>query len=218
MRTGDRVGDTVRRVAEFFEDQWFDRTRRVRTSWDVSLHDAGIIEEGDSEAYQPARPRHIRQALREMTVQDVRGYSFIDLGSGKGRTLFIAAEMPFQRVVGVEFSPVLQAEAERNVRQFRAPAGGCGEVVSLHGDAALFIFPKTPLVLYLFNPFGAATMQRVMERLAESLAQEPRHVVVLLLWPQCTGQVLAVPGMRMVLERKEYQILEVSGPGRKEEG
>ncbi len=211
MRTGDRVGDALRRVGEFFEDQWFDRTRRVRTSWDVSLQQAGVAEEeaGDKEAYQPARPRHIRKALREMPVADVRPYSYVDLGSGKGRTLFVAAEMPFQQVTGVEFSPLLQAVAEANVRNFRAPAGGAPRVMSLRGDAAEFVFPSGPLVLYLFNPFGAQTMQRVLDRLAASLAQEPRHLVILLLWPQCSPQVAALPGIRLVSKRHEYEIWEV---------
>lgn len=211
MRTGNRVGDSLRRVGEFLEDRWFDRTRRVRTSWDVSLTDAGIAdgEQRDSEGYQPARPRHIRQALREMPVADVRGYSYVDLGSGKGRTLFVAAEMPFRQVIGVEFSPLLHGLAEANLLRFRGDAAA--QVVAMHGDAARFIFPEGPLVLYLFNPFGAATMARVMGRLAESLARAPRHVVVLLLWPQCAAEVMAVPGMRMVRERQEYRIYEVGG-------
>lgn len=211
MRTGNRFGDTLRRIGEFFEDQWFDRTRRVRTSWDLSLEQAGIAAEtaGDSEAYQPARARHIRMALREMPVKDVRGYSFVDLGSGKGRSLFVAAEWPFRQVIGVEFSPVLQRRAEGNLRRFRPRAGGAVRIVSMQGDAAHFVFPEGPLVLYLFNPFGAATMQRVLTRLLLSLRQEPRHVVLLLLWPQCSPQVAALPGIRRVSRRQEYEIWEV---------
>lgn len=202
---------TRRRIREFFEDQWFDRTRRVRTSGDVSLLRAGISKRNapDSEWYVPARPAHVREALRASPIQDASGYTYVDFGSGKGRTLFIAAELPFQRIVGVELSEQLHERACANIRSFRRR----GRVIeSIHANAAEFQFPPEPLVLYLFNPFGAATMQRVMDNLADSLLAKPRHMVVILLWPRRGEQVAGVPGMRMVRAARHYQIFEAQPP------
>ena len=211
MRDGlERI---VRAVAEFFEDQWFDLTRNVRTSGDVSLRSAGIAtdELKDSESYQPARPAHIRQALREMPVHDVSHFSYVDLGSGKGRTLFVAAELPFRQITGVEFSRRLHGEACANIRRFRARKRGCGNITSLHANAKDFVFPEGKMVLYLFNPFGFATMQHVLDNLEASLRRYPRHTIILLLWPRCADQVARVAGMQLRWETKQYQIFEAHG-------
>ncbi len=194
-------------VLEFLQDQWFDRTRHVRTAGAVSLPRAGISrsEAPDSEWYVPARPSHIREALKAAPVQDVSNYTYIDLGSGKGRTLFVAAEFPFRRIVGVELSRRLHQAACANIRSFR-PRGRVIE--SIHANAADFELPPEPLVLYLFNPFGATTMQRFLDNLADSMHPQPRHLVVILLWPRCGDQVERVPGARAVCANKRMQIFE----------
>lgn len=203
----DRV---VRAVTEFFEDQWFDLSRNVHTSWDVSLQNAGIAAEKfhDSEYYQPARPAHIRRALREMPVQDVSDFTYVDLGSGKGRTLFIAAELPFRQIIGVEFSRLLHEQACANIRRFRLWKRGCRNITSLHANAKEFMFPDGKIVLYMFNPFGSATMGHVLNNLETSLKRHPRHVIVLLLWPCCSDQVAAMEGMCLRRETRQYQIFE----------
>ena len=210
MNLRDRAFHIRRVIREFFEDQWFDRTRHVRTSGDVSLSRAGISGEGaaDSEHYVPARPAHIREALRAAPVPDGAGYTYVDLGSGKGRTLFVAAELPFRAIVGVELSDRLHGRACANIGSFRFRGRRGGPIRSIHANAAEFLFPEGPLVVYLFNPFGAATMQRVLDNLERSLDQQPRHVVVVLLWPRCGDQVARVRGMRLVSTEARYQIFE----------
>ena len=200
----------TRIMGEFFEDQWFDRTRRVRTSGNASLLASGIAaeEHRDSEWYMPARPRHIRQALRAMPVRDVSGFTYIDLGCGKGRSLFVAAEFGFRRIVGVELSPVLHRQAGVNVRSFRRGARGCAPIEAVHQNAADFRFPEGNLVLYMFNPFGAATMQRVLDSLDAARRRGPCHVIVILLWPRCGGQVAALAGMYPQYASRRYQIFE----------
>ena len=218
MTAADHVERIARAVSEFFEDQWFDRSRNVSTSSNVSLQAAGIVAENfeDSEYYQPARPAHIRRALHDMPVKDVSDLSYIDLGSGKGRTLFIAAELPFRQITGVEFSPLLHEKACANIRRFRPwkPWNhwkrGCRQIASLHQNAKDFVFPDGKMVLYLFNPFGSATMQHVIENLEASLKRHPRHVIVVLLWPRCGDQFAAVKGMHLRRQTRQYQIFEVN--------
>lgn len=209
-----RVQDATRTIYEFFQDQWFDRTRHVRTSGNVPLTMAGIPAEEvrDSELYVPARPGHIREALRGMPVSNVSGYTYIDLGSGKGRTLFVAAELPFRRIIGVEFSINLHQLACLNAGTFRWGKRRGGEIRCIHMNAAEFQFPEGPLVLYMFNPFGAATMERVLENLASSLVTDPRHVIVTLLWPRCGDQVARVEGMRLVCKGAYFEIFEAHAP------
>ena len=215
MKVPDRVEPQVRAVREFFQDQWFDRTRRVHTSGEVTLRAAGVDEAAfqDSEAYQPARPGHIRQALREIGVEDVSAYNYVDLGSGKGRSLFVAAEHGFRSITGVELSPRLHAIASENIRRFRGWSwrGGsdCRTIRSLNMDATQFEFPAGSLVLYMFNPFGVSTVRQVLANLERSLRGERRHVVVVLLWPQWEREVARIEGMRLRGRREEWRIFEV---------
>ena len=205
-----RFEPQVRAVREFCEDKWFDGVRRVQTSGEVSLRAAGVDEFTfrDSEAYQPARPAQIRHALRDTGIEDVSRYSYIDLGSGKGRSLFIAAEQPFRSITGVELSPRLHAIAVRNIESFRHRRRTCQAVQSLCLDATQYQFPQGPIVLYMFNPFGVSTVRQVLVNLRTSLQWERRHVAVVLLWPQWENEVLAVEGMQLRLKRREYQIYE----------
>jgi hypothetical protein len=43
-------------------------------------------------------------------------------------------------------------------------------------DACDFVFPDTPLVLYLFNPLPEAGLRRVIRNLEQSLELSPRPV------------------------------------------
>ncbi len=180
----------------------------------MTLLRAGIApdQQRDSELYQPARPRNIREALRGLPMQDVSDYTYIDLGSGKGRTLFVASDWPFRQVIGVEFSRTMHDLACRNVRTYRWWRRRCGRIDSVHGNAADFEFPDGKLVLYMFNPFGAETMQKVLNNLQHSLWLKPRHVVVILLWPQCQDQVAGVEGMLLIKASRRYQIFEAHAP------
>ncbi|GAA3748274.1 class I SAM-dependent methyltransferase [Terriglobus aquaticus] len=203
-----------RHARELVEDQWFDRTRHVHTSGDVPLRLAGIAdaEKADSELYVPARPANIREALRAVPVRDLSEYTFIDFGSGKGRAIFVAAEMPFQRVIGVEFSARLHEQSSRNAQSYRFRGKTGSHVTPLHQNAMRFEFPQDPLVIYMFNPFGRATMQVVLDRLDASLQQHPRHVVVVLLWPRCGDQVAQVRGMQQVCATRRHEIFEAFAP------
>src|SRR6266849_6481339 len=79
-------------------------------------------------------------------------FTFVDLGSGKGRTLLMASEYPFMRIVGVELIAELHRAAQQNIREYRSPTQRCVQIEALIADAREFELPEEPLVLYLFNP------------------------------------------------------------------
>ena len=51
-----------------------------------------------------------QQTLAE-TPHGIQDYTFLDIGSGKGRVLMLASDAPFRHIVGVELSPALTAIA-----------------------------------------------------------------------------------------------------------
>ena len=56
-------------------------------------------------------------------------------------------------------------------------------------------------------------MRRVFGNLAESLRREPRHAVVLLLWPKHGDVVAAVPGMRLIERSQWLEVFEAHAHG-----
>lgn len=124
-----------------------------------------------------------RQDLfQEMFAQlpiDYTDKVFIDFGSGKGKALLLASELPFRRIIGVEFARELHEVAAVNIRRYRSASQKCHAVESVCLDAAAFAIPDEPLVCYFFAPFGAAVMRQVLANLRQSLEAHPRELYVI---------------------------------------
>jgi len=137
--------------------------------------------------YQPTEPalfHEIVEALRQSAQLSFAEFEFIDLGSGKGRTLLLAADYPFRRIVGVELLPSLHRIAEENIHAYKSESQKCFVIESICGDATEFPLPgfssrNPPLVIYLFNPFPEAGLRRFVAGLEESLRLHPRRMYVL---------------------------------------
>lgn len=120
--------------------------------------------------YQPIEVEIFREMFAQLDIQFER-FTFVDIGSGKGRALLLAAEYPFRRIVGVELLPELHAIAEENVAQDARIELECG-------DAAQFVFPAEPLVVYFFHPLPEPGFRDVVGNLQTSIRELPRPVYV----------------------------------------
>ena len=106
---------------------------------------------------------------------DRERFTFIDMGSGKGRVLALAASSGFGRVVGVEFAHELHELASSNATA-ASERGVNFEPLLI--DAATYRFPSGPLVVHFNNPFDESVMTNVLQNLNESYEHEPRAIVV----------------------------------------
>lgn len=106
------------------------------------------------------------------------GSTFIDFGCGKGKVVLMAAGLPFRRIVGVELSPKLLATAAENLARYRGPRV-CQDLELVCADAADYVIPPEPAILYFHNPFEAEVMQTVLSNIRRSLEASPRpcHIV-----------------------------------------
>lgn len=132
--------------------------------------------------YQPTEPalfHEMLDALEQQSHLAFREFTFIDLGSGKGRTLLLASDYPFRRIVGVELLPTLQQIAQENLQKYSSESQKCFALESICADATAFLFPAEPTVLYLFNPFPESGLDRMLANLEQSLGQNPRPLYVL---------------------------------------
>jgi hypothetical protein len=133
--------------------------------------------------YQPTEPALFHEMLDTLKI-DWHKFTFIDLGSGKGRTLLMASDYPFHRILGVELLPSLHDAAVSNIAIYKKDSQLCRRLESICADAREFEFPPEPTVLYLFNPLPAAGLSQVLHNLDRSLQQSPRPFYVLYHNPQ----------------------------------
>jgi len=123
-------------------------------------------------------------AALDRLPDDLAGFSFVDLGSGKGRAVLVAARRRFRRVVGVEFSRALHRVALENVARFPRAELRCGRVELTCADAASFELPREDLVLFLNDPFEREVMEKVTAAARDSLRDAPRRLYVLYASPR----------------------------------
>jgi SAM-dependent methyltransferase len=216
----DALKSGVKERVRACEDWWFDTSRHVQTSGLVARPPASKIvgEISDSYIYGAVRVANAHAALRDLPLGGAQGlgaggggfsqYTFIDMGSGKGRMLFVAAEYPFRKVIGVEFSNDLHEEAVANIKRYKYPGQRCADIESVHADAAEFEFPDENLVIYMFNPFGPEVMGRMLANLERSIERHPRHVVVVMLWPEHSDLVAQMRGVRVYRQTRRHHIFE----------
>ena len=126
--------------------------------------------------YEPT-PVAQAEALLDASPLAPERTTFIDIGAGMGRVVFLAARRPFRAVLGVEISPALVEIARDNLAGLTDVRRQAADVRFVRADAAAYRFPLGDLVLYLYNPFGAPVLEAMLERLC---AHEPASEVVLL--------------------------------------
>ncbi len=129
-------------------------------------------------AYQPTHPDLFHQIIENLDI-NFPEFVFIDIGSGKGRALLMAADYPFLSVIGIELLPALNRAATENIANYKSDSQRCFDIRAFDGDARSFVFPAQPCVLYLFNPLPEAGMAELLANLERSLHDCPRPVYVI---------------------------------------
>lgn len=178
----DRLPKRRKYLREYFREQYdFDRELNIKTWHSVALRDLQI----DSPD-QPFGTNHEPSAVRFVTrffdhlALNFEAFTFIDLGSGLGRSVFVASSLaPFRRAIGIEFAPQLHGGALENLTSCRRDRLKCVDIEFLCQDAGEYVFPPDPLVVHLFNPFGVPVIQKLVERLERSILEADREIYVL---------------------------------------
>lgn len=116
--------------------------------------------------YEPT-PAPVLAKLVDALPVDPGEYTFIDIGSGKGKVVLLASTYPFRRVIGVELYEDFHRTALENLEAFPASERRAGKVELLCVDAAAYTFPPEPSVVYLFNPFSEAILADVLKNIEQ---------------------------------------------------
>ena len=134
----------------------------------------GLIgTEGDGIKYlgQDYASLEVMVSHLQMNAHDV----FLDLGCGKGRVICRVGQEVIKKAIGVELRNDLVEIAKRNALLLK---GRQSEVEVVRGDACDFDFTEVTVV-FMYEPFGWKTLQRVLARIEASLITNPRSLRVL---------------------------------------
>ena len=180
MQVVDCIKDsTPERRRSRFGDIEYDCDHAVDTTWARLPLSVRLREIFSERLYQPTVEEEFAEIMRRLEDIDLTAFTFVDLGSGKGRALLMASMYPFARIIGVEVQPELDAIARQNIEVFARPGQLCRRIESLCADAREYHVPAENLVLYLFNPFPAYVLREVLEKLVDSAKRAPRPIFVL---------------------------------------
>jgi len=160
--------------------------------------------------YQPTEPALFREMLASLIQAspkiDFREFTFIDIGSGKGRALLMAADYPFRRILGIELLPELHRVAKENVGKYKIDSRQGFAIECILGDASEFPFPPEPTVLYLFNPLPESGLARMIGNLERSLREHPRPVFVLYHNPLLEHTLTQSAALKKIAGTHQYSI------------
>ena len=168
-----------------------ERRRERALDRELGIETAGFLTSGQLEAewrdpkaftgYQAVSREIFDEMIASLPI-DPASFCFIDIGSGKGRALALAAKRGFSLVIGVELSPNLHQIAERNFARIGGSLGA--SIRTLNLDARDFVFPGTPSVVYLFNPFeDEAITREVVRNIERAHCASSSPVFLLYHWP-----------------------------------
>jgi SAM-dependent methyltransferase len=150
--------------------------------------------------------RQMIEELRQPTNVDLADFTFLDLGSGKGRTLLMAADYPFHKIVGVDVLPALHEIAQENLGCYKNESQRCFALESVCADGTTFCLPLSALVIYLFNPFPEPGLRQFLANLEQSLREHPRAVYVLYHNPLLEHVLLESSSVRKMAGTHQYSI------------
>jgi SAM-dependent methyltransferase len=163
-------------VGDGFMRHPFDVKFGVRTSGLIAGRNLKNGHRNDryATAYYGVAPSIFKEMLARWRRSKPAGaldeFTFVDMGAGMGRAVLLAAEFPFRAVVGVELNPTLARIGRQNMALWQAAGRAQAPMRMMCRDAVEFKLPEGPCVVFMFNPFGAPVMRRLLKNWSQSFA------------------------------------------------
>jgi SAM-dependent methyltransferase len=170
-------------------DLYYDAKYGVDTySW-LPVNELDVDEHKKEHAvlYQATRVLPLRKLLKRLNI--TKNSTIVDIGSGKGRVLLLAAEFGFTKVKGIEFSPLLCSIAEKNIKKFKQKTQTTTVFQVINDDAANYQYEDNENVFFLYNPFDEVILEQVLENITASLKRKNRRVWMIYANAQHSGLI-----------------------------
>lgn len=217
-RTFDKIkreglGRTTRAMFSHLYALHFDWKYKVDTSTWSPREDflkANNVSD-DHGHYQPNCVYIIKRVLKKLNTSN--NQCFVDLGSGKGRVLLVAAQHGFERVRGVEFSQHLCEVALKNIEIFKTKVRLLAPTEVLECDARDYVFSENDYVIFMYNPFNGSIFETVMTNLKASIERYPRTVTLIYMNPtekDCIESILPITSKQAYTWNEDYIIYTIN--------
>lgn len=189
----------------------FDREYGTDTFARIHLRDLGLG--GDDEGlggwqYGPINPDFFHEMMRAAPAQRDR-LTFLDVGSGKGLALMLASQYRFRRIVGVELSAELNAQAAENLIRYGEAVGREVRADLLCADFLDLPLPAEPTFYFFNNPFPENVGRRAVAHLERAL-EAARQGEAWVLWRRCTLPIIdlleASPWLRLAVATPYWRL------------
>ncbi len=189
------------------QDCVFDRKYGTETSGRVRVGSMDISRDKleHTVKYQASRVELFERILRELPIRH-EDYTLIDLGSGKGRTLLLASNFPFRKIIGIELSHRLSEIARRNIRIYKSSSQKCSDLEVVCIDAKDFEIPDEKTVFYLYNPFDEYVMREVLSNIEASLKRYASEIYLVYVNPVHYELMDQAPFLRVIKKGRDYLI------------
>ena len=158
-------------------------------------------------AVAPSVFHAVMSVMRERLQLDYRRFSFVDVGSGKGRALLLASDYPFREIIGVELSPELDRVARANIARY---PGQRAVSSSTAGDLHAGRCGRVPLAARAVDRLHVECVYRTGDG-AESFEiwkprwrkEQPRELYLVYIHPELESMLAEVPWL-IRLWREEF--------------
>jgi hypothetical protein len=167
----------------------FDATYNVETARETN--GANLRE---ATWYQASHHVRITDIVRRFGVG--KNFTFVDIGSGKGRAVLAASMLPLYKAIGVEYDAELHRIAQDNARQFSGEK--LIEPEFICADATTYALPIGSLLVFMNNPFTAPLMRIFLDHLRKDLTDNPRPVLIVYTWPFQRHLLREQPWLRLI--------------------
>ena len=122
----------------------------------------GVVTRGYGDLRYEPTPASALDKMLPLLPIDPSEYTFVDIGSGKGKVVLLASTYPFRRVIGVELYEEFHRIAVANLDAFSESERRAKSVELECVDAVAYPLPREPAVIYLFNPFSEEILGKVL--------------------------------------------------------
>ena len=112
-----------------------------------------------------------------------------------GRALLLASEYRFRAVIGVELHTTLARIGRRNMTQWRKTGRAIAPMRMVCRDAAEFALPAGHCVAFLFNPFGAPVLRRLLRAWQKQLSGRAGELDILYVNDEQKNVLRREPGL-----------------------
>src|ERR1700678_467975 len=112
--------------------------------------------------------------------------------------MMLASELPFREGVGVEWGGSLYQETGKNLEIWPESGGGLDPMRLAQGDALGLGLPEGLLLIFMYNPFLAPMMRRLLERVEAAAGGRRGEIDLLYVVPQQEAVFGEFPGFELL--------------------